>query len=77
MQGTGIESYTSTDLRENEKRGIVPRVLDHIFSQIMNDKQNKEYRVRCNFLEIYNEHIIDLVSKSDLIQCLISNVVCV
>lgn len=63
MQGQGIESYSSADFEKNEKRGIVPRVLAHMFSQIINDKQNKEYRVTCNFLEIYNEHIIDLVSR--------------
>ena len=65
IQGPGIESNTTFDLYESERRGIVPRVFEYLFARIneeTNQKENIEHNVRCSYLEIYNEHIIDLVT---------------
>lgn len=48
-----------------EKRGLIPRTLEYLFECI--DKEvvelRSEYLVKCTFLEIYNEQIIDLVDS--------------
>ncbi|EGR27722.1 kinesin motor domain protein, partial [Ichthyophthirius multifiliis] len=59
----------SSDLEqvlETENRGLLPRVLENIFVRINNQKSQKnvEYLVKCSYLEIYNEHIIDLLSNN-------------
>lgn len=43
--------------------GIIPSAFDHIFGAIQGS-ENKQYLVRASFLEIYNEEVRDLLSKS-------------
>ena len=69
--GTGktytMEGFTFNPL--DEKRGIVPRVIEEIFKYIHNiQKENKNnindnenYIVRASYLQIYNEYINDLL----------------
>ena len=48
----------------NEKgRGLQPRVLDYLFSQIRKI-DNQESLIKCSFLEIYNEQLKDLLSEN-------------
>lgn len=50
-----------------ENPGIIPLAIDEIFSGI--DAINRDFLVRCSYLEIYNEKIFDLLdatSKLDL-----------
>lgn len=47
-------------------KGIIPKSVDHIFGFI--DKKSnsgKNFLVRCAYLEIYNEQVLDLLSKFD------------
>lgn len=45
-------------------RGLQPRVFDYVFSlinQLRNENPENEYVITCNYLEIYNEQIMDLL----------------
>jgi kinesin family member 3B len=46
-----------------EHQGIIPNSFDHVFQRI-ESSENMQYLVRASFLEIYNEEIRDLLSKS-------------
>jgi hypothetical protein len=54
-----------------ELQGIIPRSFGHILSSISNAK-DKEFLIRCSFIEIYNEEVRDLLSTFFLIQALMS-----
>ena len=41
--------------------GIIPRVVDHIFSVIRAEESRAEFLVRVSFLEIYQENLRDLL----------------
>ncbi|KAL4463035.1 hypothetical protein ABPG72_002918 [Tetrahymena utriculariae] len=57
---SNIESVLNTD-----HRGMLPRVLEYIFQKIKQQQSlSVEYLVKCSYLEIYNEHIIDLLSDN-------------
>ena len=64
--GTG-KTYTMegfTLIPFDEKRGLVPRVVEDIFSCINDhEKNNKEikFSIRASYLQIYNEYISDLL----------------
>lgn len=62
MMGVGQE-----DPKAFEKRGLVPRTLEHLFECIDKEQEESrtEYLVKCTFLEIYNETIIDLLDKNN------------
>jgi kinesin family protein 3/17 len=61
--GTGkthtMEGYSA----DSTKQGIIPQAFDHIFKAI-EASADTQYLVRASFLEIYNEEIRDLLSKS-------------
>ena len=45
-------------------KGIIPKSVDHIFGFIDNEQNSgKNFLVRCAYLEIYNEQILDLLHK--------------
>lgn len=43
-------------------RGIIPRAFEHIFGKIESSSE-KNYLIRCSYIEIYNEEIHDLIGK--------------
>lgn len=51
-------------LQEEEKKGIIPRAFKHIFGFIDGDTSGKQFLVRCSYLEIYNEAILDLLGSN-------------
>ena len=68
--GTGktytMEGFTFDPL--DEKRGLVPRVIEEIFISIqnieknnINNNENENYVLRASYLQIYNEYINDLL----------------
>ncbi|KAM7362467.1 kinesin-like protein 31E isoform 1-T4 [Cochliomyia hominivorax] len=54
--GSGFE-YEVSDQQE----GIIPRAVHHIFSRIRDCVDNTEFSVAVQFIELYNEDIIDLL----------------
>lgn len=64
MMGNTLES---NEMRDNSSRGLQPRILDTIFEEICEKKdqdRDVDYLVKASYFEIYNEQIMDLVSIS-------------
>ena len=58
--GTG-KTYTMEGTKNDlDRRGIIPRSFEHIFSHI-GRSENMQYLVRASYLEIYQEEIRDLL----------------
>ncbi|XP_076243084.1 protein claret segregational [Calliopsis andreniformis] len=61
--GSG-KTYTMEGIPGLETEGMIPRTVRHIFNEM---KQFQllgwEYRIEASFLEIYNEHIVDLLDS--------------
>ena len=59
----GSNTEELKEFENNENNGLLPRVIQYILNKI-NDTENSniEYLVKVSFLEIYNEHIYDLVN---------------
>ncbi len=53
MQGPSID--------DAELKGIIPRMIDTVFEGVMNADENIEFLVKASYLEIYMEHIRDLL----------------
>lgn len=66
MQGKGLDQ----EGRDSPNRGLQPRVFDYLFGLINQSKREAqtdmeiEYVITCSYLEIYNEHIMDLLGDS-------------
>ncbi|XP_042050674.1 kinesin-like protein KIN-12E isoform X3 [Salvia splendens] len=57
------------DGRLGEDCGITPRIFEYLFSRIRKEEESRlqerlTYSCKCSFLEIYNEHITDLLEPS-------------
>ncbi|XP_057810222.1 LOW QUALITY PROTEIN: kinesin-like protein KIN-12E [Salvia miltiorrhiza] len=57
------------DGRLGEDCGITPRIFEYLFSRIKKEEESRlqerlTYSCKCSFLEIYNEHITDLLEPS-------------
>ncbi|GBF99862.1 kinesin-ii motor subunit [Raphidocelis subcapitata] len=61
--GTGKTHTMEGAAADAGAAGIIPRAFDHIFGAI-EGSEGKQYLVRASFLEIYNEEVRDLLSKS-------------
>lgn len=62
--GTG-KTYTMSGLPDSpEQAGIIPNSFAHIFDHIAKCQQDKTFLVHVSYLEIYNEEIRDLLTKS-------------
>lgn len=57
----GAEQFSVSGL--DERRGLLPRSFEYIFSEIAQNSEF-EYLVRCSYLEIYQEQVIDLLDNS-------------
>ena len=61
MLGKGLNS---DNINENRSRGLQPRVLDHIFDELCEKRDEDpdlEFLVKASYFEIYNENLVDLV----------------
>ena len=47
-----------------ELRGIIPTSFQHIFEKVNGSADTKQYLVRASYLEIYNEQVRDLLSRT-------------
>ena len=58
------KTHTMVGTNESEEtKGISPRAFTHIFGCIDAEAGGKRFLVRCSYLEIYNENILDLLGK--------------
>ncbi|XP_029046510.2 protein claret segregational-like [Osmia bicornis bicornis] len=59
--GSG-KTYTMEGLPGSETEGMIPRTVRHIFQEMKQfELLGWEYEIEASFLEIYNEHIVDLL----------------
>lgn len=61
------KSYTmmGSDIDDEEGKGIIPRIVEQIFTNIMASPGNIEYTVRVSYMEIYMERIRDLLAPQN------------
>jgi len=61
------KSYTmmGSDIDDRVGKGIIPRIVEHIFASIMSSPGNIEYTVRVSYMEIYMERIRDLMAPQN------------
>ena len=61
--GTG-KTFTMEGKQDSDSlKGIIPRAIEHIFRSI-EGTPDIQFLVRASFLELYNEEIRDLLSRS-------------
>lgn len=51
------------DYGEEDAKGIIPKAFSHIFGYIDSSEDDTKFLVRCSYLEIYNESILDLLGS--------------
>ncbi|PVU90959.1 hypothetical protein BB559_004360 [Furculomyces boomerangus] len=61
--GSG-KTYTmmGSDIDDEEYKGIIPRIVEGIFTKIINSPKSIEYLVKVSYMEIYMERIRDLLN---------------
>ena len=58
--GTGKTFTMEGDKDSDENKGIIPRVFDHIFTNI-EGSSTVQFLVSCSMIELYNEDVFDLL----------------
>ena len=48
--------------------GVTAHMISHLFNRIWKDPE-AEYSISCSFLQIYNEHIYDLLNPRNSLEC--------
>ncbi|GLD91784.1 hypothetical protein PINS_up000317 [Pythium insidiosum] len=59
--GTGKTHTMTGDAKSDEQQGIIPRVVRAIFAKMRDAQQRKEFTLRVEYIEIYNEELRDLL----------------
>ncbi|KAI9782430.1 MAG: Kinesin heavy chain [Peltula sp. TS41687] len=61
------KSYTmmGSDIDDEASKGIIPRIVEQIFTSILASPGNIEYTVRVSYMEIYMERIRDLLAPQN------------
>lgn len=70
--GTGFTEANNNAHALNESQGIVPRAVEQVFSELEarvqqaknNNQQAPDFKVTAQFLELYNEELIDLLDET-------------
>uniref|UniRef100_A0A0R3S3J5 Kinesin-like protein n=1 Tax=Elaeophora elaphi TaxID=1147741 RepID=A0A0R3S3J5_9BILA len=65
MEGEQISSAYEHAWNEDSSVGIVPRALQHIFTELEN-QDAEEFSVRVSYVELYNEELYDLLGNAEL-----------
>lgn len=68
MLGKGIsDDVQNSFVTDNEDRGLQPRCIEYLFWKCQQEaerNQSNEHLIKCTYIEIYNEQIIDLLNNS-------------
>lgn len=61
------KSYTmmGSSIDDEEGKGVIPRIVEQIFTSIMSSPSTIEYTVRVSYMEIYMERIRDLMAPQN------------
>ncbi|KAL0236603.1 hypothetical protein PCE1_000001 [Barthelona sp. PCE] len=62
-QTSSGKTYTMYGPDDGSMTGVIPRAVDTIFSLIDSKPINFKYKIKCFFIEIYNEKMIDLLNQ--------------
>ncbi|VDK73009.1 unnamed protein product [Onchocerca ochengi] len=65
MEGEQNSSVYEHAWNEDSSVGIVPRALQHIFTELEN-QDAEEFSVRVSYVELYNEELYDLLGSAEL-----------
>ncbi|CAG9539496.1 unnamed protein product [Cercopithifilaria johnstoni] len=65
MEGEQTNSAYELSWNEDSSVGIVPRALQHIFTELEN-QDAEEFSVRVSYVELYNEELYDLLGNGEL-----------
>ncbi|XP_022848841.1 kinesin-like protein KIN-4C [Olea europaea var. sylvestris] len=49
---------------EEHQNGVIPKVMDTIFSKVESMKESKEFLIRVSFIEIFKEDVFDLLDQN-------------
>jgi hypothetical protein len=65
MSGKGFEEFNVSG--KPDQQGLQPRVISYLYDEIQSQIDESSYdsivyAIKCSYLEIYNEQIIDLLS---------------
>ena len=52
------------NITDEAERGMIPRMVSHIFEEIANAPQEMEFEVKVSMVEIYMEKVHDLINPS-------------
>ncbi|KAH6562445.1 hypothetical protein BASA50_010468 [Batrachochytrium salamandrivorans] len=63
--GSGKTHTMMGDMESAEFKGLTPRIVEHIFTTILNSPSNLEFTVKVSFMEIYMERIRDLLNPTN------------
>lgn len=47
-----------------ELKGLIPRMMEGLFEKIQAFDESFEFAIKCSYIEIYNEKIMDLLDPS-------------
>ena len=57
-------TMSGSDMYNEEERGVIPRMVTHVFNKIQNSPSEMEFTVTVSMIEIYMEKIQDLLDKT-------------
>ena len=63
--GTGKTYSMQGGMNNEDSWGIIPNSFQHIFSSIHHSPKDVQYLVRASYLELYNDHLRDLLNPTE------------